>query len=102
MSSGKDSICVGTEKGLYRVSAKNKDIQRWYPNNKILAVESTQAGDCWFVSDGEQIGVVYIDGKEIQWNTPSRLGKIYDIQEQEKGIWVYGSKGLWLMRKRVP
>ena len=102
MSSGKNSICLGTEKGLYRVSAKKKDIQQWYTKNRILAVDSTQSGDCWFVSDSEQIGVVYANGEEILWDTPTRIGQIYDIQEQEKGIWVYGSKGLWLMRKRVP
>lgn len=102
MSSGKNSICVGTEQGLYRISTTGKPLEQWYPKNKILAVDSTQNGDCWFISDSEQIGVVYANGEEIQWDAPSRLGTIYDIQEQEKGIWIYGSKGLWLMRKRVP
>ena len=59
MSSGKDSICVGTQKGLYRISTKGKEIQQWYIKNKMLAVHSTQKGDCWFVSDSEQMGVVY-------------------------------------------
>lgn len=102
MSSGKDSICVGTQKGLYRISTKGKEIQQWYIKNKMLAVHSTQKGDCWFVSDSEQMGVVYANGEEIQWDMPTRIGEIYDIQVQKKGVWVYSSKGLWLMRKRVP
>ena len=102
MSSGKDSICVATEKGLYRIKSKAKDVQKWYPNNSILAVHSTQNGDCWFISDSEQVGVIYANGDELQWDAPNRLGKIYDIQVHKKGIWIYSSKGLWLMRKRVP
>ena len=36
----------------------------------MQAVHSTQKGDCWFVSDSEQMGVVYANGEEIQWEMP--------------------------------
>ena len=86
MSSGKDSICVGTQKGLYRISTKGKEIQQWYIKNKMLAVHSTQKGDCWFVSDSEQMGVVYANGEEIQWDMPTRIGEISMISKyKEKG-----------------
>ena len=102
MSAGKNSICVGTKKGLYRIWSKGKKIERWYTKNRIPVVYSTVDGDCWFASDSEQVGVVYAKGQEIQWETPTRIGAIHDIDVQKKGVWVHSDKGLWLMRKKVP
>lgn len=102
ISAGKNSICVGTQKGLFRIGTKGKKVERWYTKNRIPVVYSTEDGDCWFASDSEQVGVVYTTGQELQWDTPSRMGILYDLQVQKQGLWVYSSKGLWLMRKRVP
>jgi ligand-binding sensor domain-containing protein len=104
MSAGKSNICIGTQKGLYRIwiNAK-KPIEQMYKKHKFSAVYSTKDGDCWFASTGDQVGVVYADGREVQWDTPSRIGKVYSLRPQgEKGLWVHSNKGLWLMRKRVP
>ena len=102
MSSGKNHICIGTKQGLFRISTKDEK-EIWYKKNHFPAVYSTPEGTCWFASSEGQVGWIDTQGNIQQWETPPRIGTIYSIHLQEKkGLWVYSSKGLWLLRMREP
>ena len=102
MSAQKKHICVGTKKGLFRIFTNSKEnIEKWYTNTHFPAVYGAEDGICWFASSEGQVGWIDKEGNIQKWETPSRIGTIYTIQPQEKiGLWVYTSKGLWLLRMR--
>ena len=102
MSSGRKSVCVASKKGLYRVWIRKDDpIELLHKDTSFDAVYSTNEGDCWFASSNDQVGILYKDGSEKVWETPPHIGTVYQLlPHDKKGIWVYSSKGLWLLRTR--
>ena len=100
ISAGAKSVCVAGKRGLFRVWQRKKDaVEVLLKGSHFTHVWSTENGDCWFITDNEQVGVYTTEGSNRVWNTPPRIGKTHTITFQKGiGLWIHTRKGLWLKR----